>query len=158
MKKMHKYNKYKYTNSQIHKYTNTQIQNSAFWERLQLPNLLRFVLQSKISTNQLKDSYYMTPVRLEVQNKEGEWHFASYAYNSKQLAELIHVVYKDSKKSWKVTVTSMEIYFQCLSIEVIAQRRKYFDTVSFTGFYCMYTSFIHILEQQTVKHTFLYWV
>lgn len=39
----------------------------------------------------------MSPVRVEVQDKDGHWIFGSYAYNARELAELIHVIFKDSK-------------------------------------------------------------
>lgn len=39
----------------------------------------------------------MGPVRVEVKDSEGEWQFASYAYGTMNLAELLNVIFCDSE-------------------------------------------------------------
>lgn len=39
----------------------------------------------------------MGPMRVEVQDENGDWIFASYAYNAQDLAGLMHVIFQDSK-------------------------------------------------------------
>jgi len=39
----------------------------------------------------------MAPIRIDVKDKEGDWNFASYAYNDTELAELLKIAYYDSR-------------------------------------------------------------
>jgi len=39
----------------------------------------------------------MGPMRVDVQDKNGDWNFASYAYSTENLAELMWVIFQDSK-------------------------------------------------------------
>lgn len=38
----------------------------------------------------------MSPVRVEIQIEDGEWTFAAYAFNSRELSQLLYITFRDS--------------------------------------------------------------